>query len=137
MKDEGKLTIPTSSFNPHTSFFPKDSPFYIPPFLDFFGGLVNSFREFWLGLGRLETRLLGDQLTTRSVRKLVFVCGLARSGSTLLHEIVASAPGVATQRVKDYPMVYTPYWWRQATARNPPTAPRERVHRDRMLITPE
>jgi hypothetical protein len=67
----------------------------------------------------------------------VYVCGLARSGSTLLHEIVASVPGVATHRVKDYPMAYTPYWWRQATARRRPTAPRERVHRDRVLITPE
>src|SRR2546430_17091170 len=40
-------------------------------------------------------------------------------------------------------MAYTPYWWRQATARGTrmrvarPTAPRERVHRDRVLISPE
>jgi hypothetical protein len=99
--------------------------------------LVHRFRQFWLGLGRLETRVLKEQLAAIVIRKPVYVCGLARSGSTLLHEIVASAPGVATQRVKDYPMVFTPYWWRQATARRPPTAPRERVHRDRMLISSE
>jgi hypothetical protein len=99
--------------------------------------LVDRYRTFWLGLGRLESSLLGEQLRAVSVRMPVYVCGLARSGSTLLHEIVASAPGVATHRVKDYPMVYTPYWWRQATARRPPTAPRERVHRDGVLITPE
>jgi Sulfotransferase family len=115
----------------------KDSPFYVPCFLDSLGGLVDRFRNFLLGLGRLETSLLQEQLTAISISKPVFVCGLARSGSTLLHEIVASPPGVATHRVKDYPMVYTPYWWRQATARQPPTAPRERVHRDRMLITPD
>jgi hypothetical protein len=34
-------------------------------------------------------------------------------------------------------MVYTPTWWRRATARQPPAAPRERVHRDRVLITPD
>ena len=115
----------------------KISPFYVPPFLDLLGGLVDRFRKFWLGLGRLETSLLEEQLAAISVSKPVYVCGLARSGSTLLHEIVASAPGVATHRVKDYPMVYTPYWWRQATARRRPTAPRERVHRDRVLISPE
>ena len=115
----------------------KDSPFYVPPFLDFLGCLVDRFRKFWLGLGRLESNCLEEQLNAVSVRMPVFVCGLARSGSTLLHEIVASPPGVATHRVKDYPMVYTPYWWRQATARRRPTAPRERVHRDRVLISPE
>jgi hypothetical protein len=99
--------------------------------------LVDCCREFCLGLGRLESSLLADRLRTVTVRMPIYVCGLARSGSTLLHEIVASVPGVATHRVKDYPMVYTPYWWRQATARRRPTAPRERVHRDRVLITPE
>src|SRR5205823_6908499 len=93
--------------------------------------------QFWLGLGRLESSLLREELRAVCVRRPVYVCGLARSGSTLLHEIVAAAPGVATHRVKDYPMVYTPYWWRQATARRRPTAPRERVHRDRVLISPE
>jgi hypothetical protein len=99
--------------------------------------LVDRFRDIFLGLGRLETSLLEEQLTAISVTKPVYICGLARSGSTLLHEIVASPPGVATHRVKDYPMVYTPYWWRQATARRRPTPPRERVHRDRVLITPQ
>lgn len=115
----------------------KSSPFYVPPFLDLLGGLVDRYRQFWLGLGRLESNLLREQLRAVSARMPVYVCGLARSGSTLLHAIVASAGGVATHRVKDYPMVYTPYWWRQATARRRPAAPRERVHRDRVLITPE
>jgi hypothetical protein len=115
----------------------KGSPFYVPPFLDFLGGLVDRFRAFWLGLGRLESSLLEEQLNSVQVRMPIYVCGLARSGSTVLHEIVVAAPGVATLRVKDYPMVYTPYWWRQATARQPPTIPRARVHRDRVLITAE
>jgi hypothetical protein len=99
--------------------------------------LVDRLREFYLGLGRLETSLLRERLTAIAVSKPVYVCGLARSGTTLLHHILASPAGVATHRVKDYPMVYTPYWWRQATARRRPTAPRERVHRDRVLISPE
>ncbi len=115
----------------------KDSPFYVPCFLDSLGGLVDRFRKFLLGLGRLETSLLEEQLAAISVSKPVYVCGLARSGSTLLHEIVASSPGVASHRVKDYPLVFTPYWWRQATARRRPTPPRERVHRDGVLITPD
>jgi hypothetical protein len=67
----------------------------------------------------------------------VYVCGLARSGSTLLHEIVASHPSVATQRMKDYPMIFTPYWWRRATANLRPQEPRERPHRDKVMVTTE
>ncbi len=135
MKEE--QTNAVSSLLPGPSSLSKDSPFYVPPFLDFLGGLVARFRNFWLGLGQLESSLLEEQLHAVSIKMPVYVCGLARSGSTLLHQIVASPAGVATHRVKDYPMVYTPYWWRQATARHQPAAPRERAHRDGVLITPE
>jgi hypothetical protein len=113
----------------------KESPFYVPRLLDLLGGWVHQHRNFWLGLGRLETSLLEDELRTVAVTRPVYVCGLARSGSTLLHEVLAAHPGVASHRVKDYPMVYTPYWWRRATARLRPTPPRERAHGDRMVIT--
>ncbi len=110
-------------------------PFYVPPFLDLLGWSVDRFRQFWLALGRLESSVLEEQLSAVPLRAPIYVCGLARSGSTLLHEIVTSAAGVSSHRVKDYPMVYTPYWWRRATAGRRRTAPRERVHRDRVLIT--
>ncbi len=115
----------------------KESPFYVPPFLDFLGGLVDRYRNFWLSLGRLESNLLADELRSVCVTMPIYVCGLARAGTTLLHEILVSAPGVASHRIKDYPMVFTPYWWRQATAHLRPTAPRERVHQDRVRITPQ
>lgn len=115
----------------------RDSPFYVPPVLDFLGACVDRFRPLWLGLGRLESSLLSDELSEISLVRPIYVCGLARSGSTLLHEIVAAHPGIATHRIKDYPMIYTPFWWRQATARMRPTPPHERPHRDRIVITSE
>jgi hypothetical protein len=115
----------------------KDSPFYVPPLLDLLGGLVHRHRDFHISLGRLETSLLGPALRQVPIRRPVFVCGLARSGSTLLHEVVSSAAGVATHRLKDYPMVFTPYWWRRATANLRPRPPRERAHQDGVMITTE
>jgi hypothetical protein len=112
-----------------------ESPFHVPPFLHFLGGLVQRHPALWVGLGRLESRLLAEELRRVPVRMPVFVCGLARSGSTLLHEVICAHPGVATQRVKDYPMLFTPTWWRRATANVPPQAPRERLHRDGVLVT--
>ena len=85
------------------------------------------------GIGRfLPTSLQGIALA-----RPIYVCGLARSGSTLLHEILASHRGVATHRIKDFPLLFTPVWWRRATASMRQTAPRERAHRDGIMITPE
>jgi hypothetical protein len=107
----------------------------VPRLLDLLGGWADHHRRLLLALGRLESSLLGRQQAIVPVTMPMYVCGLARSGSTLLHEIVASHPGVGTHRVKDYPLLYTPYWWRRATARLRPKAPRERPHRDRVMIT--
>jgi hypothetical protein len=115
----------------------KQSPFYVPPFLHVLGGLVQRYPSFWIWLGRLESRRLAEEISPLAVLMPIYVCGLARSGSTLLHEIVAAYPHVATQRIKDYPMLFTPYWWRRANAKPPSQSPRPRVHQDGMLVTPE
>jgi hypothetical protein len=111
--------------------------FQVPSVQHILGGLVHRHRSFWLWLGRLESSRLAYELEPVAVKSPIYVCGLARSGSTLLHEIIASHPRVATHRIKDYPMVFTPYWWRRATARQLPQTPRERPHRDKMMITTE
>jgi len=98
---------------------------------------VHHHRSFWLWLGRFETTLLARELSRVPLQMPLYICGLARSGSTLLHEIVASHPSVATHRIKDYPMIFTPYWWRRATAKLRPSEPRERPHHDRVMITTE
>jgi hypothetical protein len=115
----------------------KVAPFFVPAFLHVLGGLVHRHRNFWLWLGGLETSLLAHELRRIPIRMPIYVSGLARSGSTLLHEVVASHPAVATLRIKDFPMVFTPYWWRRGTTRLRPTAPRERPHRDRIMVTTE
>ncbi len=114
-----------------------DSPFYVPPLLDLLGGLVDRYRDFWIGLGRLESSLLAEPLRTVPLTMPVYVCGLARSGSTLLHQILAAHRGVATHRAKDFPLVFTPFWWRRATAGIKPAPARERIHRDRILVGPD
>lgn len=112
-----------------------DSPFYVPAILDFLGAIVYRNRDLFLELGRLESSLLQEQLDAVRLTAPIYVCGLARSGSTLLHEVIAAHPGVASHRVKDYPLLFTPYWWRRASAGLRPTAAHERPHRDKMMIT--
>jgi hypothetical protein len=81
--------------------------------------------------------MLAEEVRQVPIRMPIFVCGLARSGSTLLHEVIATHPQVATHRIKDYPMLFTPYWWRRATANQRPQAPQERLHQDGVLVTTE
>ncbi|MCI0682629.1 MAG: sulfotransferase [Gemmataceae bacterium] len=65
----------------------------------------------------------------------IYICGLARAGSTLLHEAVAAHAAVATHRIKDFPLIFTPCWWRRAAAGLRPRTPHERPHGDRIMIT--
>ena len=115
----------------------SDSPFYVPPALDSLGGMVNRFRRLWLWFGNVESLVLAPITSQYPVIKPIYISGLARSGSTLLHEVVCAHPRVATHRIKDYPFVSTPYWWRRATATTRAGEPRERPHRDKMMVTPE
>src|SRR5438105_4479431 len=65
----------------------EDSPFHVPALLHFLGGLVQRHPAWCKWLGRLESSLLAEQLRSVRVRMPIYVCGLARSGSTLLHEV--------------------------------------------------
>ncbi len=112
-----------------------DDPFRVPWLTHGVGTLVERFRPAFVALGRAETAVLAHELEGVRVDAPIFVCGLARSGSTLLHLAVAGVPGVATHRARDYPLVYTPYWTRKATAGLAPSAARERAHGDRIRVT--
>jgi hypothetical protein len=101
------------------------------------GALNTRLPRFMRWLGDLETRILDGDLPALRVERPVYVCGLARSGTTLLLEALAAAPDFTTHRYSDYPLLWTPYWWNWLRARLPlPTqTPVERAHRDRLVVT--
>lgn len=113
--------------------------FHVDTWLHALGGFVSRHRSLFLRLGGLESRLMADAIATIEVRAPIFVTGLARSGSTILLEILDAHPATTAHRYSDYPLLYTPYWWnrfvqRAATGRGQAV---ERSHRDGILITPE
>lgn len=93
----------------------------------------------WIRLGNLESRLLVDLLEPVAIRRPIYIAGLARSGSTVLLETVASYPGVASHRYRDFPFVFTPYWWNRYLDRTPRkrAVPRPRVHADGLVVSSE
>jgi len=116
-----------------------DQIFHVSNSMEFWGRQIANHPAFWRKVGDFETKALGDELNKVTVDKPVYVCGLARSGSTILLETLAKIPGVVSHRYKDFPPVYTPYWWNwfmnQAGADS--AKPMERAHRDGIMVTPD
>lgn len=101
-------------------------------------GMVHHARPFWRLLGQAESWFVRDQIEQTPILKPIYVAGLARSGTTILLEVLASHPQVATHQYRDFPFLFIPYWWRQTLDRSapPPTPARERAHGDRLMVTP-
>lgn len=113
------------------------SPSPISTSLDLLVRLAGACPSLWQVLGNMESRLLAPSLP--DIKSPIYVCGLARSGSTLLLEILAAHEEVATHRYRDFPFIMIPYVWNAVITLNPlrDTSLRERTHGDGMQITPD
>jgi hypothetical protein len=111
----------------------------VSPGDDWLSGLVERRGRFFAKLGDLETKVLSDALATRVIDRPVYVCGLARSGSTILLELLAAQGDHATHRYRDFPMIFTPFWWSWFLDRasRSDAQPFERAHKDRIVVTRE
>jgi Sulfotransferase family len=107
--------------------------------MDRLSGLVERSPRFWVRLGEWETRLEESDLTDIPTEPPVYVGGLARSGSTILLELLARHSHFATHRYRDFPMLFTPRLWNwfidRAARATPP--PEERAHADGIAVTRE
>ena len=87
-------------------------------------------------LGDVESDCLGERLDAIRIDRPVFITGLARSGTTLLLNLLAGLPHVATHRYRDFPFLFVPVAWNRLQGRlGKGGAPVERPHRDRIKIT--
>jgi len=86
----------------------------------------------------LETRLMRRRLDTIKIEKPLFIAGLARSGTTMLLELLAQAEGIGTHRYRDFPFLATPVVWSRFNLLfGRRSEAKERAHRDGIRITPD
>jgi hypothetical protein len=113
--------------------------FRVARWVDALGGFISRRPRLWIALGNLESRVIADDLDAIGVMQPIYISGVARAGSTILLETLAQHPDLASHRYRDYPPVFTPYWWNRFLDRVPQraSAPAERTHRDGIAITPE
>lgn len=115
-----------------------DAAFRVSGFDHLLGGLIERFPRFWIGMGNLETWALADEIAAVKVEAPVYVAGLARAGTTIALEILASHPQVATHLYRDFPPVFTPFWWNwfvERSRRGQAPEPAERAHKDGIMVT--
>jgi hypothetical protein len=117
----------------------QDEGFHVDRWVDVVGGFISRRKGLWIKIGDWETRMVSEAIADVAVEQPVYVSGLARSGSTILLEILSQAEGAVTHRYKDYPPIFTPYcwnWFLNRTATGEAKAV-ERTHRDGIMVTPE
>lgn len=118
---------------------PQDLIFDVPRLNRFGARLLSKRRGLMVKLAEMETGFLQGQIDPASVRDPIFVCGLARSGTTILLELLAQHGETASQRYLDFPFVFTPYVWNRylGFARQGPEELAERSHKDGLMVSAE
>ncbi|MGB0135574.1 sulfotransferase [Dokdonella sp.] len=98
--------------------------------------LLGRFPGLGPRLARWESAAVREEIDAVQPGPPVWICGMARSGSTVLLEMLNGLPGFTSHRYSDYPWLWTPYWWNRLHARLPLPAvpPQERAHRDRIAV---
>jgi len=116
---------------------PSKKTSHVPTGLHFASRLVASTPGFWKALGNLESFALAKELHNQEIIKPIFVSGVARSGSTILTEVISQHPQLACHHYSDFPITWIPYWWNSLRKHLPlpKQEPQERAHRDRLMIT--
>jgi hypothetical protein len=106
---------------------------------DALGSVVERAPGLLRALGRLESSWMAEELTDIEIDRPIYVCGLARSGTTILLESLAAHSQVACHRYRDFPLVHIPVWWSWFLDRaaGGPAAAVERAHKDGIFVTPQ
>jgi hypothetical protein len=115
------------------------APFAVSTRVDLLGAWVHRWPGFWKWLGNVETQVLADHIAGIGIEQPIYISGLARSGSTILLEILALHDTTATHAYKDFPPVLTPYFWNWFLdrAQQRDTVAVERAHGDDIAVTPD
>jgi hypothetical protein len=104
----------------------------------FFGRLVHKYAHIFEKLGRFETSYFLEELDAITIDRPIYVTSLARSGTTILLELLAEHQETGSMLYKDYPFVYMPMFWDILLRLTQKTdyALKERAHKDRIMVSP-
>ncbi len=98
--------------------------------------LMQWFQPLYKKMGDLETWVVRTDLADIKIEKPVYVTSLARSGTTIISEILSQHQDTCYHTYGDFPSVYTPYWknWIKQRQIVGAGVKSERAHQDRIKI---
>ncbi len=116
-----------------------NDPFFVSAGDDLLSGMICGLPRFWSMVANAESRFFADELETAHIDRPIYITGLARGGTTILLEALATVHGVATHRYRDFPLVLAPLLWDRLLKRMPTAhiAAAERAHGDGIMVTPD
>ncbi|WP_020399447.1 sulfotransferase [Kordiimonas gwangyangensis] len=106
---------------------------------DRLGGFIERYPGMATWLGKMESRVMRDELDQIGIDRPIYIAGVARAGSTILLEMLARHDETVSHRYRDFPLVQAPVvwsWFVDRAGRKDDVA-RERAHKDRIKVTPE
>lgn len=111
--------------------------FAVPTWMHRVGGWQQRHPAAAIRLGNFDTRMATDAIADIDIRAPIYVAGLARSGTTILLELLAAHADVGTHQYRDFPPVFTPWLWDRWLARVPQAdeTATERAHGDGIAVT--
>ncbi len=109
----------------------------MPPVTYYLIRMVDACAPAFIRASDAETRLLAPRLRKIRIDRPIYICGIARAGTTITLELVSRHPDTGTHFYTHMPVPYLPYWWpkMEATLPLPPMPAVERVHKDGLMVT--
>jgi len=98
----------------------------------------TSFKKLSYFLTRMETLLSRNEINKLTVDRPIYIIGLARSGTTIILEMLHKHPLLASHKYRHFIMPFFPHRFSRIVDQSLFfTKPRERVHKDGIFITRE
>lgn len=110
------------------------------PFLGYAGYAITkifyTLKRLSFFLDKFETLALKNDINKLKIDRPIYITGLARSGTTILLEMLSKHPDIATHHYKHLLIPYIPHSFSiMAELTNIYTKPFERLHRDGIIVT--
>ena len=99
---------------------------------------AHKLAPLWVRLGVAESWLLHRRLQRAgTIDRPIFVCGMARAGTTIMLDLLSRHPEVACHRYRDMAQPFMPYVWNRLLDKLPLPMDQavDRIHHDGILVT--
>lgn len=112
------------------------------PYIGYWGYALTkffaSFKKLSYKISQIETLLSRNEIDKLEVDRPIYIAGLARAGTTIVLEMLSKHPFLASHRYRNFPMPYFPHRFSRIVDQSRFfTKPRERVHKDGIIVTRE